>query len=324
MTSDAIEVTLPRMRYDLVQPLLDGRVEIAGVVLKEGRNPGGGFLTGDNATLREGDFGLTDFNWGFLPQALEAGWEITALPVFCKRKPVLQFIWVRADRGIDAPRDLEDKLIGTNTYTTAITIFVRGFLRHRYGVDISRLRWRASGHDVFPVNGAAQLDYFEDRKSPVERLLAGDVDAIITDISDRGAWETLARSDAIKLLFPNYRDEDFAIYQETGIYTPVHLIAMSRKLDRAHPDLARRLYDGFVRAKQIAEDDALNDRAGFSVLYQREITFEQMAKWGDPFKYGIAANKSTIDTYFTYCLEQGVVQAPIANEAVFPASTLDT
>src|SRR5579875_3569893 len=59
MTSEAIEVALPRMRYDLVQPLLDGRVEIPGVTLKEGRNPGGGFLSGDNPALREGDFGLT-------------------------------------------------------------------------------------------------------------------------------------------------------------------------------------------------------------------------------------------------------------------------
>src|SRR5437016_61499 len=104
MTSEVIEVTVPRMRYDLVQPLLDGRVEIEGVALKEGRNPGGGMLTGDNPALREGDFGLTDFNWGFLPQALEAGWEIAALPVFSKRKPVLQFIWIRADRGIEGPK----------------------------------------------------------------------------------------------------------------------------------------------------------------------------------------------------------------------------
>jgi 4,5-dihydroxyphthalate decarboxylase len=324
MSTEVIEVTLPRMRYDLVQPLLDGRVEIPGVALKEGRSPGGGMLSGDNPALREGDFGLTDFNWGFLPQALETGWEITALPVLSKRKPVLQFIWVRADRGINAPKDLEGKVVGTNTYTTAITIFARGFLQHRYGVDLSKLRWKANARDFFPVYGEAQLDYFEDRKSPVDRLLAGEVDAIISDVSDRKAWETMAKSSEIKLLFPNYMDEDFAMYQETGIYTPVHLIAMSRKLDRAHPDLARRLYEGFERAKQIALDDALNDRAGFSVLYQREITFEQQAKWGDPFQYGIKANRSTIDTYFAYNLEQGIVRSPIAYEAVFPASTLDT
>ena len=99
---------------------------------------------------------------------------------------------------------------------------------------------------------------------------------------------------------------------------------MSAKLDSEHPELARKLYDAFEQSKKIAYDDALNDRAGFAILYQREITFEQMAKWGDPFKYGIAANKSTFDTYFGYHLEQGTIKNPISFEAVFPASTLDT
>jgi 4,5-dihydroxyphthalate decarboxylase len=237
---------------------------------------------------------------------------------------VLQFIWIRNDRGIEGPKDLEGKLVGAGSYTTAITVFARGLLKHRYGVDLTRMRWKVNNKDTFPFYDETSVDYFEDRKGAVERLLAGEVDAIITDISDRKAWETLAQSSAIRLLFPNYMEEDFRLYEDTGIYTPVHLVAMSKKLDDAYPDLARKLYDAFEQSKQMAYDDALNDRAGFSVLYQREIMFEQMAKWGDPFKYGIEANRSTIDAYFAYHLEQGTIKDPVAYESVFAASTLDT
>jgi 4,5-dihydroxyphthalate decarboxylase len=324
MTTESIEVPIGRMRYDYMAPLYDGRVEIPGVTLKPGRGVGG-MVTSDNPDLREGNFGVTDLNLGFLPQMIEAEWEVKALPVLSKRKPVLQFIWARTDRGINAPKDLEGKTVATAYYTTAITVFARGFLEHRYGVDLGKLRWKVGTKDYFPLHDESlQIEVYEDRKTPVDRLLAGEVDAILTDVSDRKAWETLATSSEIKLLFPNYMDEDFKIYQETGIYTPVHLVVMSKKLDAEHPELARKLFDAFEQAKQLAYDDALNDRAGFSVLYQREITFEQLAKWGDAFKYGMEANRSTFDTYFQYNLEQGIVKHPVSYEAAFAGSTLDT
>src|SRR5215475_10331447 len=62
-----------------------------------------------------------------------------------------------------------------------------------------------------------------------------------------------------------------------GIYTPVHMIVMSRKLDRRRPDLAAKFYNAFEQAKQIAYDDILSDRGGFSVVYLREKLKEQNA-----------------------------------------------
>jgi 4,5-dihydroxyphthalate decarboxylase len=321
--ADTVEVPITRMRYDITMPLLDGRVEIPGVTLRLDPGPGA-MVFGDVPALREGSFGLADLNLGYLPQMIEADWEVVALPVLSKRKSVLQFIWTRTDRGIDSPKDLEGKVIGTNSYATAITVFVRGLLQHRYGVDVSKLRWKANMKEHFPLYGESQVEFFEDRKGPVDRLLAGEVDAIITDVSDGKAWKTLESSSDIKLLFPNYVDEDFDIYQKTGMLTPVHVMVMSRTLDREHPELARSLYDAFETSKQLSYDDTLNDRAGFSVLNQREIFLEQAAKWGDPFKYGLSANRSQFETYFDYSAEQGVNKSKLRIEDVFAKSTLDT
>ena len=51
---------------------------------------------------------------------------------------------------------------------------------------------------------------------------------------------------------------------------------------------------------------------------------EQMAKWGDPWKYGIKANQTTIDAFINYNVEQGMIRKPPACADIFAAGTLDT
>ncbi len=324
MTTAQIEIPISTMRFDIMLPLLEGRVEIPGVRLVPVQDPSP-MVFGDNPAYRTGDFGLADFNLGYLLPALEAGWQISALPVPSKRKTALQFIWVRSDRSIDKPADLNGKLVATGTYSTAVTIFGRGFLQHRYGVDIASLRWLVNRADFFPLHDeAAQIEVAAAPKDPVARLIDGEVDAIVADVSDGKAWETLASRPDIKLLFPNYIEEDFAIYRESNIFTPTHMIVMSKTLDEAHPGLARQLYDAFERSKAMAYEEAFNDRAGFSVLFQRELMFEQREKWGDPFAYGSEANRSMFETFFDYNVEQGNAARNPSFDEVFAASTLDT
>lgn len=321
---DGTELRFPIMRYDITAPFFEGRVEIEGFRLKPVRTPS--MVSREDPQLKQGDFGLLDLNLGYLLPAVEAGWEMVALPVFVKRKPVYQFIFCRADAGIATPKDLEGKRIGTRAYRTAITVWARGLLEEQHGVDLSRLRWVVWADEVFPIHDrSARLERPADpRKSAVESLLGGEVDAIITDISDARLFEALETSPSVRRLFPNYMGEDLRLYRQTGIFTPVHVIVMSRKLDRQHPDLARRLFDAFEEAKRLAYEDILSDRAGFSVVYLRERLKEQMEQWGDPWKYGIQANRSTIDAFIRYNVSQGMVSSPLSCEDIFAKSTLDT
>ena len=53
---------------------------------------------------------------------------------------------------------------------------------------------------------------------------------------------------------------------------------------------------------------------------------EQMATWGDPWKYGIKANQTTIDAFIKYNVEQGMIRkAPYLPTTSSPParSTLD-
>jgi hypothetical protein len=51
---------------------------------------------------------------------------------------------------------------------------------------------------------------------------------------------------------------------------------------------------------------------------------EQMQNWGDPWKYGIKANRSTIDAFMKYNVEQGMIRSQFFYADLFAAGTLDT
>lgn len=323
-TNGLLEIEFPIMRYDHTMPLLEGRVEIEGVKLKPVRT--NSMVFNDVPELREGRFGMWDLNTGYLLPAIEAGWEIVALPVFSKRKPVYTYLFCRTDRGIDQPKELEGKRIGTGSYPTSITIWLQGLLQHRHHVDTSKFCWvTANSRRVFQLHKPVNIEPAKDpKKSPWNQLLDAEVDAIITDISDGKAFETLQQSPKVKRLFPNYTDEDRKLYRETGIYTPMHQIVMSKKLDREHPELAGKLYQAFEQAKQLAYQDILNDRGGFSVVYLRERLVEQMRDWGDPWKYGIKIDREVIDTFIRYNYEQGMTRSELSYQDIFAAATLQT
>jgi 4,5-dihydroxyphthalate decarboxylase len=188
------------------------------------------------------------------------------------------------------------------------------------------MRWIVGTDDVFRnYDQKTSIEMGLDlKKTATDWLLDGDIDVLLTDISDGKQFDILERDPRVKRLFPNYMEEDERLYRETGIYTPVHMIIMSKRLDRQHPDLAGKLYAAFERSKQIATNDVLADQRGFGIVYLRERKLEEMKEWGDPWKQGITANKGAIDTFIQYNGEQGMIRSAPSYEQIFAASTLDT
>lgn len=311
------------MRYDITRPLLEGRTSVEGVRLKVVNSSS--MIDKEDPGLKSGDFGLCDLNLGCFLPAIEAGWEIIGLPVFANRRPVYGAVFCHADSAIRSPVDLAGKRIGSRTYRTALTVWARGLLTQRYGVGFANVKWVLQTREIFPVHDRAlDVEYVDDTRHMVQRLIAHEVDAMITEISDARLFETLENHPKVRRLFPQYPREDRILYTETAIFTPMHLMVISRKLDRDHPDLAAKLYRAFEHAKKIAYDDILSERSGFSVVYLRERLKEQLATWGDPWNYGIKANRSTIDTFLRYNFEQGMIRAQPSYADIFAAGTLDT
>jgi 4,5-dihydroxyphthalate decarboxylase len=318
--------TLPNFRYETILPLVQGRVPIEGVTLKpSGFMESAGYF--DNPKFKEGDFGLLDANWGDVVPAMDAGWDMVCLPVFIKRKPVWNYLWVRNDRDINEPKDLEGKTFSTGGYGSAITIYTRGFLQHDHGVDLHKLNWLLGAPARFDIHDKdVHVEVATgERKAPMQRLMDGEVDACTGDITDAALWSALESSSQVKRLFPDYQERNQKLFKEKDIYTPVHIILMGGKLNREHPELAATLYDAFQRSKETAVLDALGDGAGPSLIpHVRERFRDQQTEWGDLWKHGISANKNTINTFLDYLHEHGLTKSRLGVEQVFAAGTLNT
>ena len=316
----------PNFRYDIIQPLLHGRAAIDGATLRaSGPNDLAGFF--DKPRFRDGEFGLLDINMGDVVPAIDAGWDIQCLPVFIKRKPVYNYLWVRADRGIDTPKDLEGKTLGTVGYSSSISVYTRGFLQHFHGVDLSRLRWLVNSPGPFQIhNSSIRIDQaVGPPRSSAQRLLDGEVDASTGDITDLEVWRALESSSAVKHLFADYQAENMKLLKERGIYTPVHIIVIGGKLNRAQPGLARSLFDAFERSRQIAYDDALCDATSYSIkMSSRELLRDEVREFGEIYTHGISKNATVIELFLDYCQEQGVTSRRLSLGEVFAAGTLDT
>jgi 4,5-dihydroxyphthalate decarboxylase len=323
--SEPLTVSLPIMRYDITLPLLEGRVEIPGVKLEQARVPG--MIFSEDSPYKTGNFAVGDLNVCYWLPAIEAGWDVIGLPIFIKRKPVYEYVFCRADASIKQPKDLEGKRVGGRQHRVSTTIWLRGLLQHRHGVDISKIHWVIWMDEVFPLHNQSQFILekpADPQKSVVDALLDGDVDAIMTDISDGQLFHTLEHDPRVVRLFPDYQEDDYQLYKETGMFTAAHLIVMSRKLDREHPELARKLYDAFEQSKAMAYSDVLSDQRGFCMPQLRERFIEAQERWGDAWRNGIRANKYEIDAFLQYNVEQGMIGSPMSYEQIFAAGTLDT
>src|SRR5579871_278705 len=321
-------LTIPWMRYDLTMALLDGRAPIDGVTVAPSRTVPNGTNVPADGPIAQGDFHLVDLNvCNWLP-AIEAGWELTALPIFTKRKPVYQYIFCRADLGIQAPRDLEGKRIGIRRYRISTTIWQIGLLEQFHGLDRSRLHWVVSLDALTDPFGAfiypdADVELARDPQRPLlNQLLDGEVDALMMDVSDRALFAAIEHDPRVQRLFPDYEAEELRLYRATGIVAPAHILAMSKRLDRQRPELAGQIYRAAERAKAIALEENLSERGTFSVAFLRERVLEQEACWGDPFKLGITASQPDIDAWIRYNVEQGMIHSPLTYQDIFAASTL--
>jgi 4,5-dihydroxyphthalate decarboxylase len=248
-----------------------------------------------------------------------------ALPVFPSRVFRHGHITINRKSGIKTPKDLEGKRIGVPLYTQTAAIFIRGLLQHEYGVDLGRIRWvqgalkKAGAHGsptVAPLLKEPAMEVNQSGKS-LSRLLAdGDIDAVISSRPVEG----IGSNPDIARMFPNYREVEKDYYRRTRIFPIMHLIVIRRDVHEAHPFVAQSLYDALCESKDRAlalmrERGALRYMLPWLPADMDEI--DQVFDGGDPWPYGIEANRATLEALVQYMVEQHFIPKRIAIEDLF-------
>jgi 4,5-dihydroxyphthalate decarboxylase len=239
------------------------------------------------------------------------GRKFTAVPVFPMRAFHHGAILYNVKSPIKSPKDLEGKKVGVNRgYTVTTGLWARSILQHEYGVDLKKITWVLSGDEhVAEYRPPSNVVSAPEGRTLEDLLLAGEIAA---------ANGIQAESPDIKPLIPNAKEAGLDGLRGGGLYPINHTIVVKDDLLAAHPDLARDLFDAFVRAKQVYVDRLKS--GGIADPTPADTIFAKvMSITGDPLPYGIAPNRREIEAVIRFSVEQGILPKPFAVEDVFVA-----
>jgi len=318
-----VPITFACGLYDRTLPLFTGEVKPEGIDLtyRIDDSPRNIFdkMAGDLA-YDASELSTSEFICRFAANQC----PFVALPVFVSRLFRHGFITINKKSGIRSPRDLEGRRIGTPIYTSTAMVYMRGFLQHDYGVDLSAIRWIEgelnspgwhADSAAMPLLKPVAIERNMSDRSLNQLLESGDIDALFS----MSLPPCLGRNADVARLFPDYRNVEMDYYRRTRIFPIMHLLAIRRDIHEQHPFIVKSLYHAFCKSKDIAMEKLLRRGASLSMLPWARAEAEAMQHlFGEDFwPYGIEANRPTLEAFVTYLTEQSMIKSPVRIDELF-------
>jgi 4,5-dihydroxyphthalate decarboxylase len=230
------------------------------------------------------------------------GLPFTAIPVFPVRAFHHNAAVGNTKAGVSSPKDLEGKKAGVRAYTVTTGVWSRGILQNEYGVDLTKVNWILADEEHVEQFHADKPSYatYDLGAKLADMLVEGELQGGI----GLGRFE----SPDIKPLVPQASAAAAEWYKKTNIYPINHMIVVKDELLDANPGLAASLFQAFKAAKEKWLASATDDdkkAAGHNIVE------------GDPFPYGIAANRPALEEIIKYARQQEILKKDVAVEDVF-------
>ena len=242
------------------------------------------------------------------------GKPFTAIPVFPARNFHHRAVFFNIHSGIKGPKDLEGRTVGVHRgYTVTTGLWARGILQTDYGVDLQRITWAATGDEhVAEYQAPANVNYSYKGKAVADLLISGEIGAAVGDIR--------VDSPDVKSLIPDARNAGIAYFQKTGIYPVNHCVVIKNEILDAEPWVAEELFNAFKNAKS-SYLARLDKGLDLSPADEAAIGLGR-AVGGDPFPFGVNANRKALEAIVQFAFEQQVIPKIPSLEELFTPNTL--
>lgn len=312
--------------YDRVRPLVDGSVHIDGVdpifMLLE---PEEIFFR----AFRHADFDICELSMSsFTVKTAMGECPYVGVPVFPSRAFRHTSIYIRTDRGIERPEDLQGKRIGVPEYQVTANVWTRLMLEEEHGVKPSDVTWVRGGyeHPGREEKIALRLPadvHVEDAPAgaTISGMLAdGELDAVIgpraPSCFDRGHKQ-------VAWLYADPMAAAKEWYRKTRIFPIMHVLGIRRSLAEAHPWLPMAVMKAFEQAKARALTK-LGDCSATKVTlpFVEEHLRSVRDLMGDDFwSYGLEANRHVLEVFLRRHHAEGLSPRALWPEELFHPST---
>jgi 4,5-dihydroxyphthalate decarboxylase len=317
-----LKLTLACWDYDRTRPLIDGRVKAAGIDLDiKILRPRQTF----QRMLDNREFEVAELSLGSYT-ALKGRGEcpFVAVPVVLSKIFRHSCIYVRTDANIRSPQDLKGKRVGTSQWSSTGLIFMRGMLQHDHGVTAEDMHWFMGGLNSFVEPPLIPLDLpssirldFLSREQTLEKMFdAGELDGLLS-LYIPNSFLNGARH--IARLFPNFKELEQDYYRRTRIFPIMHIVVVREDIHRAHPWVARSVYNAFRDARDLAVS-GLHDTDALRLALPWLIDHVEEARriFGKDFwAYGLEPNRPTFEAIGRYVHEQGLSPRVVSADELF-------
>ncbi|MPY68541.1 MAG: ABC transporter substrate-binding protein [Alphaproteobacteria bacterium] len=248
-----------------------------------------------------------------------------AIPAFPSKMFRHGTAFINRSSGIRTPKDLEGRRVGVPLYTMTAALWHRGMLQDEYGVDWRSIQWvqgsvnepgRHGNPTAIPqlLKPVDHLEIMETEKSLGQLLAEGAIDATLGS----RAPDTVGHPN-VGRLFPEFRAVERDYYIRTGIHPIMHLVAIRKDVHEANPGFAQALYTALCDARDFAMARMRYTAAQSLMVPFMAADMEEIDTvfGGDPWPYGIEANRITLETMLRYMVEQDYIATPIRVEELF-------
>lgn len=265
--------------------------------------------------VRTLDFDVCEMAFTTYLCAKALGKPITAIPVFVTRTFPHWAAFHNVAAGIRAPKDLEGRRVLVNRgYTVTTGLWLRGILKADYGVDLDSITWMPTDDEhVAEYRAPANVDYAWRGRASGEMLASGAAAVGIGDIR--------IDSPAVRPLIPEAREAGFDYYRRTGIYPMNHSVVVRDEILAAEPWIAAELVTllAAAKARYLAELESGAELSSADAA-AREVG---RVVGGDPFPFGVAANRKAIEAIVGFALDQKIIPRRLAPDELFASGTND-
>jgi 4,5-dihydroxyphthalate decarboxylase len=188
-------------------------------------------------------------NKGFKPMVREAAFDVSEMAIvtylmaksFNKPMVLLPSVVVarfqhahalyNAKSGTLKPVDLNRRRVGIRSFTTTTGAWLRGILANDYGVDLDSIHW-VTFEDAHVAEFRDTTKRAPQGKAIIQMLLDGELDAALGEKVDHAG---------LKPLFPDAAAEEKAWFAKHGVLPINHMVVVSEKLSREHPQAVREV-----------------------------------------------------------------------------------
>jgi 4,5-dihydroxyphthalate decarboxylase len=317
-----VPVTLACGPYDRMEALRQGLVQPEGIDLTYVpiQSPPELFAR----MIKRGSFDISEMSMSLYTQLRSKGeFPFVGIPVFPSRLFRHGYIFINTDSGITRPEDLSGRRVGVQEYHQTAGVWVRGILASEYGVDLSSIRWKEGGvnaprtPDVLDLRPGTDIDieFIGDQVSLNQLLEAGEIDAYF------GARkpDSYRTSDRVQRLFPDYQQAERDYYRRTGIFPMMHTIVVREDLVQRHPWILESMFKAFVESKDWAMQQMRFSGTHRYMIPWLQADIEEIDELfgGDPWPYGLEENRTAIETFLSYLVDQGFLSAAPPIEQLF-------